>query len=209
MKTTWRTLWQQQRHRRLPRRGRGRPDRRRAHRARLLRLPRPRRHARRHRAERGRAGGRRAASPLFEPQHRLRRPRQLRAPGVLAGAPLRLLGRRRRRAAALAAAPRRLARRSRRAARFAASTAPSSPAASRAGRSKGRRPGKTARHASSSAAGRSDSPRAGRPPPEGARTGSERYSNRPSRIHLVATHFSPATTGAPPCSDCVDGCGRS
>ncbi|MFT3816355.1 MAG: PEP-CTERM sorting domain-containing protein [Rubrivivax sp.] len=35
------------------------------------------------------------------------------------------------------------------------------------------------------------------------------HSNRPSRSHLVATHFSPASTGAPPCSVRVDGCGRS
>src|ERR1039457_1076801 len=35
------------------------------------------------------------------------------------------------------------------------------------------------------------------------------YSKRPSRIHLVATHFSPAMTGAPPCSERVEGCGRS
>ena len=33
-------------------------------------------------------------------------------------------------------------------------------------------------------------------------------SKRRSRSHLVATHFSPSTTGAPPCSVRVDGCGR-
>ena len=35
------------------------------------------------------------------------------------------------------------------------------------------------------------------------------YSNTPSRSHLVATHFSPAITGSPPCRVFVDGCGRS
>ena len=34
-------------------------------------------------------------------------------------------------------------------------------------------------------------------------------SKRRSRSHLVAIHFSPASTGAPPCSVRVDGCGRS
>ena len=33
--------------------------------------------------------------------------------------------------------------------------------------------------------------------------------NTPSRSHLVATHFSPATTGAPPCSVLLLGCARS
>ena len=35
------------------------------------------------------------------------------------------------------------------------------------------------------------------------------HSKRPSRSHFVATHFSPSTTGAPPCSVRVIGCGRS
>jgi hypothetical protein len=34
-------------------------------------------------------------------------------------------------------------------------------------------------------------------------------ANSPSRSHLVAIHFSPATTGAPPCRVLVLGCGRS
>ena len=36
-----------------------------------------------------------------------------------------------------------------------------------------------------------------------------RHSKRPSRNHFVATHFSPSTTGDPPCSVRVTGCGRS
>jgi len=34
-------------------------------------------------------------------------------------------------------------------------------------------------------------------------------SKRRSRTHFVATHFSPASTGEPPCSERVSGCGRS
>jgi len=35
------------------------------------------------------------------------------------------------------------------------------------------------------------------------------HVNTPSRSHLVATHLSPAVTGAPACSVSVTGCGRS
>ena len=35
------------------------------------------------------------------------------------------------------------------------------------------------------------------------------YTNTPWRSHLVATHFSPASTGAPPCNVLVMAWGRS
>jgi hypothetical protein len=44
---------------------------------------------------------------------------------------------------------------------------------------------------------------------DGDAVGANFHSNRRSRSHLVAIHFSPASTGAPPCSVFVDGCGRS
>jgi len=39
--------------------------------------------------------------------------------------------------------------------------------------------------------------------------GDQLHSKRRSRSHLVAIHFSPSSTGAPPCSVRVTGCGRS
>ena len=44
---------------------------------------------------------------------------------------------------------------------------------------------------------------------DGDAVGLDSHSNLRSRSHLVAIHFSPASTGAPPWSDFVDGCGRS
>ena len=131
--------------------------------------------------------------------HRLRRPRQLRAPGVLAREGLRLLGRRRRAppsrggcASAPGAAtprPRLPAPRQRRDRRLGR----------RLARSRGRRPGTSASTGASSGRGRSAT--------RTARAPDAPYSKRPSRSHFVATHFSPAITGAPPCSVRVDGCG--
>ena len=43
----------------------------------------------------------------------------------------------------------------------------------------------------------------------GEQAGITAQRNTPSRSHLVATHFSPATTGAPPCSVLLLGWARS